>query len=88
MHDVFVVRRKCAHKEICKGTWIVSRTMETNQLDYVLINKRGFSSIKDVRSMQVPNCDSDRFLLRVKYRQKIMKIQDDKYEKRKKWNEE
>jgi len=34
------------------------------------------------------NCASDPFLVRVKYKQKIMKIQGHKCEKRKKWNQE
>jgi hypothetical protein len=38
--------------------------------------------------MQGPNCDSDHFLARVKYKQEIMRIQDDKYEKRNKRNQE
>jgi hypothetical protein len=58
--------------------------MGTNQMDHVLINKKRLSAIEDVRSVQGPNCTSDHFLVRVKYKQKIMKIQGDKYEKRKK----
>jgi hypothetical protein len=57
--------------------------MGTNQIDHVLINKKRLSTIKDVRSMQGPNYASDHFLVRVKYKQKIMRIQGDKYEKRK-----
>jgi hypothetical protein len=38
--------------------------------------------------MQGPNCDSDHFLARVKTKQEIMRIQDDRHEKRKKWNQE
>ena len=38
--------------------------------------------------MQGPNCASDHFLVRVKYKQKGMKIQGDKYEKRRKRNQE
>jgi hypothetical protein len=38
--------------------------------------------------MQGPNCDSHHFLIRVKYKQKIMNTQDNKYEKRKKQNQE
>ena len=62
--------------------------MGTNQIDHVLINKKRLSTIKDARSMQGPNCDSDHFLVRVKYKQKKMKLQGDKYEKKKKWNQE
>ena len=32
--------------------------------------------------MQGPNCASDLFLVRVKYKQKIIKIQGDRYEKK------
>jgi hypothetical protein len=34
------------------------------------------------------NKDSDHFLLRIKYKEKIKEIQDYKYEKRKKWYQE
>jgi hypothetical protein len=54
-----------------------------NKSDHVLINKRRLSSVKDVISMQGPNCASDYFLVRVKFKQKIMEIQDDKYIKKK-----
>lgn len=37
--------------------------------------------------MRGPNCDSDHFLAGVKYKQEIMRIEDDKYQKRKKWNQ-
>jgi hypothetical protein len=84
IHDIYVVCTKYEHKRIHKGTWIIPGTMATNQTHHVLINKRRLSSIKDVWSMQGPNCDSDQFLARVKYKQEIMRIQDDKYEKRKK----
>jgi hypothetical protein len=62
--------------------------MATNHTYHVVINKRRISSIKNVRLMREPNCDSVHFLPRVKYKQEIMRIQDDKFEKRKKWNQQ
>jgi len=87
IHDIYVMCINHECKKVHKGTWIISGTMATNQTHHVLINKR-LSSIKDVWSMQGPNCDSDHFLARMKYKQEIMRIHNDKYEKRKKWNQE
>ena len=74
--------KNTVHKKVCKGTWIIPCTIGTNQIDHVFISKKRLSAIKDVRSMQGPNCASDLFLVRVKYKQKIIKIQGDRYEKK------
>jgi hypothetical protein len=55
--------------------------METKQMDKVLINKRILSPIKDARSMQGLNPDSDYCLVRLKCKQKLTKIRNDKYKK-------
>jgi hypothetical protein len=40
--------------------------------------------VRDVRAVREQNNNSDHFLLKVKYAEKIMKIKDYKYEKKKK----
>jgi len=87
IHDTYVVCTKHEHKKIHNSTWIIPGTMATNQTHHVLINTR-LSSIKNVWSIRGPNRDSVHYLAREKYKQEIMRIQDDKYKKRNKWNQE
>jgi hypothetical protein len=44
----------------------------TNQIDHVIISKRGASSITDVRTYRGADCGSDHFLVGIKYRCKVM----------------
>jgi exonuclease III len=64
------------HKAIHKGTWPTPDGRTTNQIDHVMISKRGASSIIDVRTYRGADCGSDHFLMGIKYRCKVMsKIQ-------------
>jgi hypothetical protein len=60
----FVQSTKIQHNEIYRETWIIPGTMVINQIN-VFINRR-LHSIKDVKSMQGPNCDTDHALITVK----------------------
>ena len=62
LHDLVVESTKFQHKRIHKGAWIIPGTMESNQIDHALINKRQ-ASIRDLCSVRETNCDSDHFLV-------------------------
>lgn len=60
-------------KDIYKQTWISPDGMVLNQIDHVLIGRRHASDIIDVRSRRGPDCNSDHYLVQIKYRQRITK---------------
>jgi len=62
--------------------------MEVNQTDHVLVSLWHTCSVKDVRSCRGPNCDTDHYLVRVKIRERITKLQKVSRMDRKKWDVE
>ena len=87
MFQLIIVSTKFQHKKIHKGAWVIPGTNDVNQTDHVLVNRRRMHTVTDVRSMKRPNCDSDRFLVRIMSINKIMNMQE-RYNKRTKWNNE
>ncbi|KAG8229184.1 hypothetical protein J437_LFUL001056 [Ladona fulva] len=68
---VFAVENKRIHL----GTWKVPGTTEANQVDHLLVSRRHFSSVLEVRSCRGSNCNSDLYLVRAKIKEKVVKIQ-------------
>ena len=67
-----VVSSTCfPHKEIHKQTGRSPDGKTSNHINHILIGKRNASSILDVKSCRGASSDSDRFLVRGKYRCKI-----------------
>ncbi|PNF38233.1 hypothetical protein B7P43_G11852 [Cryptotermes secundus] len=74
------------HKNIHKKTWAALDEVTFNQIDHVLVEKRFATNILDVRTLRGGNCDSDHYLVQLKYRCKISCQRSKQYEKCKKFN--
>jgi len=85
-HNLEISNTKFQHRIIHKGTWKAPGQDICNQIEHVLINKRGASVITDVRTLRGPNCDSDHYLVRTKIRHKISKVKKGAYRRSKKWD--
>jgi len=59
------------HPNIHKYTWTSPGGKAHDQIDHVLIDRRWHSSVLDVRSLRVADCDTDHYLVIAKVRERI-----------------
>lgn len=69
--DMVVMSTQFPRKNIHKWTWTAPGDRAHNQIDYVLVEKRGASSIKNVRTYRGADCNSDHYLVNVHFRCRI-----------------
>jgi hypothetical protein len=62
------------HKRIHKETWRSPDETTSNQTDHVMIDSRHATGILDVKSCRRADCDSDHYMVKIKYRQRISTV--------------
>jgi endonuclease/exonuclease/phosphatase family metal-dependent hydrolase len=55
------------HKRIHKETWRSPDGSTSNQIDHVMIDSHYTTDILDVKSCRGADCDSDHFMVKIKY---------------------
>jgi endonuclease/exonuclease/phosphatase family metal-dependent hydrolase len=61
------------HRNIHKYTW----TSPDGKIDHILVDRRWHSSILDVRSFRVADCDTDHYLVVAKVRERLPVIKQE-----------
>jgi hypothetical protein len=75
------------HKRIHKETWRSPDECTSNQIEHLIDSRHATDSL-DVKSCRGANCDSDHYMVKIKYRQRISTIGKLSTQKSTKYNEE
>jgi endonuclease/exonuclease/phosphatase family metal-dependent hydrolase len=86
LNNMTIMSTQFQYKLIHKGTWISSDEKTVNQIDHVMINSSKKELTEDVRSMREQNIDSDHFLVRTTFNQKLCAVYKITKTLIKKWN--
>jgi hypothetical protein len=86
LNNMTIMSMQFQHKLIYTGTKILSDEKTVNQIDHVMINSSKKELIEDVRSMRGPNIDSDHFLEKAIFNQKLPAAYKIKPTLTKKWS--
>uniref|UniRef100_A0A8D8LL21 Craniofacial development protein 2 n=3 Tax=Cacopsylla melanoneura TaxID=428564 RepID=A0A8D8LL21_9HEMI len=87
-HKLFIRSTTFPHKNIHLGTWKITGTNQCNQIDHVLVNRRHYSTVINIRTLRGPNCDSDHYLVKAVIRNKIVNVPRMAKNKIPRWNTE
>ena len=61
--NLIVTSTKFPHRNFHKYTWTLPDGITQNQIDHVLVDKRGESSIIDIHSLRGADCDTNHYLV-------------------------
>lgn len=70
--DMLICSTCFVRPDIHKWTWISPDVTTQNQIDHILINKRHASNVRNVRTYRGANCESDYFLVCMKYKSRML----------------